>query len=125
MTKEHEMSISFSSARRLAAGAVGASAVAGAMLFGTLPEANAAPMPAPIPAWHGHGGHFGGHHGHFGGHHGFRGHHGHFRGHHRGFGRGHHWGRGHGHHWGRGHGGFGRHGGIGGVTRVTRVTRWW
>ena len=38
---------SLSSARRLAAGAVGASAVAGAMLFGATPVANAAPAPAP------------------------------------------------------------------------------
>jgi hypothetical protein len=41
------MSISLSSARRLAAGAVGASAVAGAMLFGATPAANAAPAPVP------------------------------------------------------------------------------
>jgi hypothetical protein len=61
------MSISMTSARRLAASAVGATAVAGAMLFGALPDANAAPMPAPIPAWHHHdGGHH--HHGHHGKH---------------------------------------------------------
>ncbi len=36
------MSISLSSARRLAAGAVGAAAVAGGLLFGALPAANAA-----------------------------------------------------------------------------------
>ena len=42
------MTISLSSARRLAAGAVGASAVAGAMLFGASPVVNAAP--AHIPA---------------------------------------------------------------------------
>ncbi len=42
------MTISLSSARRLAAGPVGASAVAGAMLFGATPAANAAP--AHIPA---------------------------------------------------------------------------
>jgi len=41
------MSISLTSARRLAASAVGASAVAGAMLFGATPAANAAPAPAP------------------------------------------------------------------------------
>src|SRR5271163_774688 len=41
------MSISLSSARRLAVSAVGASAVAGAMLFGATPAANAAPAPAP------------------------------------------------------------------------------
>lgn len=38
---------SLSLARRLAAGAIGASAVAGAMLFGATPAANAAPAPAP------------------------------------------------------------------------------
>jgi hypothetical protein len=42
------MSISLTSARRLAASAVGASAVAGAMLFGATPAANAAPA-APMP----------------------------------------------------------------------------
>lgn len=36
------MSISLPSARRVAASAVGASAVAGAMLFGAIPAANAA-----------------------------------------------------------------------------------
>lgn len=98
------MSISMTSARRLAASAVGATAVAGAMLFGATPAANAAPAVPPPAAvglhhvapasWHprpvrhgfGHGGY------------GRRG----FWGHHRGFG--HH--RGHGY----GHGGFGRHG---------------
>jgi hypothetical protein len=98
------MSYSLSSARRVAAGAVGATAVAGAMLFGATPAANAAPahMPAvvgpahvatapafiaPQPAWFGH------HHGGFGHHHHgfFRGHHrGFFGHHHRGFFRGHH-----------------------------------
>ncbi|MDT5276415.1 MAG: hypothetical protein QOE48_3914 [Mycobacterium sp.] len=56
------MSVSISSARRLAAGAVGASAVAGAMLFGALPAANAASVPAAqnagvthvAPVWWGH-----------------------------------------------------------------------
>lgn len=85
------MSYSLSSARRLAAGAVGASAVAGAMLFGATPAANAAPaqMPAvigpahvatapafiaPQPAWWGHR-HFGHHRGFFFHHHrGFFGH---------------------------------------------------
>ena len=43
------MSISVSSARRIAAGAVGASAVAGAMLFGAIPMAQAASVPAPAP----------------------------------------------------------------------------
>jgi hypothetical protein len=42
------MSISLTSVRRLAASAVGASAVAGAMLFGATPAANAAPA-APMP----------------------------------------------------------------------------
>ena len=42
------MSISLSSVRRIAASAVGASAVAGAMLFGATPAANAASaVPAP------------------------------------------------------------------------------
>ena len=39
------MSISLSSARRLAVGAAGASAVAGAMLFGAIPMAQAASVP--------------------------------------------------------------------------------
>ena len=43
------MSISLSSTRRLAASAVGATAVAGAMLFGAAPAANAAPA-VPPPA---------------------------------------------------------------------------
>jgi hypothetical protein len=41
------MSISLSSARRLAAGAVGASAVAGAILLPAIPMAQAASVPAP------------------------------------------------------------------------------
>ena len=44
------MSISLSSARRLAVGAAGASAVAGAMLFGAVPMAQAASVPVPAPA---------------------------------------------------------------------------
>jgi len=44
------MSITLFSARRLAVGAVGAGAVAGAMLFGALPMAQAASAPAPTPA---------------------------------------------------------------------------
>jgi hypothetical protein len=44
------MSISLFSARRLAVGAVGAGAVAGAMLFCALPMAQAASAPAPTPA---------------------------------------------------------------------------
>jgi hypothetical protein len=43
------MSISLSSARRLAVGAVGTSAVAGAMLFGAIPMAQAASVPATAP----------------------------------------------------------------------------
>jgi hypothetical protein len=43
------MSISLSSARRLTAGVVGASAVAGAMLFGAIPMAQAASVPASAP----------------------------------------------------------------------------
>ena len=43
------MTISLSSARRIAAGAVGAGAVAGAMLFGAIPMAQAASAPAPVP----------------------------------------------------------------------------
>jgi hypothetical protein len=42
------MSVSLTSVRRLAASAVGASAVACAMLFGATPAANAAPA-APMP----------------------------------------------------------------------------
>ena len=72
------MSYSLSSARRIAAGALGAGAVAGAMLFGATPAANAAPA-APIPAvvgpmhvappaFGGRGG-FWGHQGFLGGHH--------------------------------------------------------
>jgi hypothetical protein len=67
------MSYSLSSARRIAAGAMGASAVTGALLFGAAPAANAAPAAmgpahvatapafiAPQPAWWGHH-HFWGH----------------------------------------------------------------
>ena len=43
------MSVSLSSARRVAAGAVGASAVAGAMLFCVVPMAQAASVPATAP----------------------------------------------------------------------------
>jgi hypothetical protein len=43
------MSIFLSSARRMAIGAVGASAVAGAMLFGVMPLANAASTTAMAP----------------------------------------------------------------------------
>ena len=45
------LSTSMSSARRLAVGAIGAGAVAGAMLFGATPAANAASaVPAPTSA---------------------------------------------------------------------------
>jgi len=43
------MSISLSSAGRIAAGAVGVSAVAGAMLFGASTIAHTASVPAPAP----------------------------------------------------------------------------
>ena|SRR5271166_4511580 len=96
------MSYSLSSVRRIAAGAVGATAVAGAMLFGATPAANAAPayIPAvvgpahvatapafiaPQPEWWGHH-----HHGHRGGfwfhhHRGFFGRGTSFGHHHRGW----------------------------------------
>jgi len=99
--------ISLRSARNAAAGAVGAGALAGAMLFGGTPAAQAAPAPAPttgfavagphgpdiIPDRGGWGG--GGRGGDWG------------RG---GGGRG-GWGGGHGGGWG--HGGWGRGGGWG------------
>src|ERR1700758_693093 len=99
-----KMTISVSSAPRLAAGAMGASAVAGALLFGATPVTNAAPayIPAvqgpahfaPAPAKGGGGGHGWGP----GGGHGGWGHGGHGG-----------WGRGDGDHdwddWG--HGGWG------------------
>jgi hypothetical protein len=44
------MSISLFSVRRVVAGAVGASALAGAMLFGAMPLANAASTTAMAPA---------------------------------------------------------------------------
>ena len=45
------LSTSMSSARRLAVGAIGAGGVAGAMLFGAMPAANAASaVPAPTVA---------------------------------------------------------------------------
>ncbi|WP_445162439.1 hypothetical protein ACTXG5_03870 [Mycobacterium sp. Dal123C01] len=116
------------SIRGAAAGAVGASAVAGAMLFGGIPAAQAAPAPAPAtsfetvgphggaplgpgllpdrPGWgHGGGGHGGWGHGGFGRGGGFGHGFGHGWGHGGGFGRG--WGHGGwGHGWG--HGGFWR-----------------
>jgi hypothetical protein len=66
------MSISLSSARRLAVGAAGASAVAGAMLFGAIPMAQAASVPAPAPTATSGASHvapvfFGGHHHRHGG----------------------------------------------------------
>jgi hypothetical protein len=78
------MSISLTSAGRRAAGAVGASAVAGAMLFGATSIAQAAPPPGPGSSFQmsgphdvplrpgggggGHGGGGGGHNGGWGGH---------------------------------------------------------
>ena len=44
------LSTSMSSARRFAVGAIGAGAVAGAMLFGATPAANAAAPAVPVPA---------------------------------------------------------------------------
>jgi hypothetical protein len=61
------LSTSMSSARRLAVGAIGAGAVAGAILFGATPAANAASaVPAPTvggpyhvaPVWWGHHHHY-------------------------------------------------------------------
>ena len=97
------MAISTRTIRGAVAGTVGAAAVAGAMLFGGTPAANAAPAPTPgtsfaefgphgpgiAPTWGGRG--FGGGHGGFG---------------HGGFGRG-GWGNGG---WGHGGGGWGRGG---------------
>lgn len=131
------MLISMRSIRGAAAGAMGAGALTGVMLFGAIPEADAAPAPAPAtnfavsgfqagpggisdipqsPAFsptrwgHGGGGGFG--HGGFG-----RG----GWGHGGGFGRG-GWGRGG---WGRGGwgGGWGRGGGIFNHGRFFRP--WW
>jgi hypothetical protein len=104
--------ISLRSMRGAAAGAVGAGAVAGAMLFGGIPAAQAAPAPAPTsfdtagphggaplspgllperPGWgHGGGGHGGWGHGGWG----------HGGGWGRGWGNGGGWGHG----WGGGHG---------------------
>ncbi|MDT5343207.1 MAG: hypothetical protein QOE52_2391 [Mycobacterium sp.] len=66
------MSISLSSARRIAAGAVGASAVAGAILFGAIHMAQPASVPAPAPTAASGASHvapvfFGGHHHRHGG----------------------------------------------------------
>jgi hypothetical protein len=116
------MMISSRSLRNAAAGALGAGAVAGALMFGGAPVAQAAPAPThdssfavagphggagfipdrPGGGWGG-GGHGGGHGGGWGGHGGGWGGHG-------GWGRGGGWG-GHGG-WGRGGGGWG-HGGWG------------
>ena len=111
------MKVSLRTIRGAAAGTVGAAAVAGAMLFGGTPAAQAAPAPTPstsfaefgphgpgdIPAW-------GGGHG-FGGGHGGWGHGG--WGHGGGFGRGWGGGWGHGGGFGRGWGGGWGHGGWG------------
>ena len=110
------MSISLTPARRLTASAVGATAIAGAMLFGATPMAQAAPpgpgtsfeMSGPhgapgFPLRPGGGGHGGG---------GWGGHGGGWGGHGGGFGgRGGGWG-GHGGGWG-GRGGWGGHPGWG------------
>jgi hypothetical protein len=125
-----KMSISLTRAGRLAAGAVGASAVAGAMLFGGTPIAQAAPPLGPdtsfqmsgphgVPlrpgggggggghgggghggGWGGHGGGWGGHGGNWGGHGGNWG------------GHGGNWG-GHGGNWGGHNGWWGGHPGWG------------
>src|SRR5271168_5203037 len=98
------MLISLRSVRGAAAGAVGAGALTGAMLFGSIPAAEAAPAPAAtsfgiagplgdaplgpgvIPTRGGFGGHGGFGHGGFGGRHGgFGGRHGGFGGRHGGF----------------------------------------
>jgi hypothetical protein len=115
------MMLSLRTIRGAAAGSVGAAAVAGAMLFGGTPAANAAPAPSPstsfatvgphgpagisagpaIPSWGGHGG-----------------------GGHGGWGHG-GWGRGGGH-GGWGHGGWGHgwnHGGWGWFNRGWNP--WW
>jgi hypothetical protein len=116
---------SLRSIRGAAAGVVGAGAVAGAMLFGGIPAAQAAPAPAPATTFD-----IGGPHGGAplgpgilperpGGGHGWGG------GGHGGWGHG---GWGHGGGWGRGwdHGGWGRgwdHGGWGWGNRFWRP--WW
>lgn len=93
------MLISLRAVRGAAAGAIGAGALAGAMLFGGTPAAQAAPLPAPATSFESVGGapltpgfipdRPGG-------------------------GGGHGWGGGHGGGWGGGHGGnFGRGGGWG------------
>jgi hypothetical protein len=98
---------SLSSARRLAASALGASAVAGAMLFGATPAANAAPAPAPQSVGFAHVAPAGWHPAPVRG--GGRGQGGFGRGH-GGWGRGSGWGHGG---WGRGGGGGYRGGGWG------------
>src|ERR1700747_1442998 len=123
------MIISLRSVRGAAAGTVGTGALAGAMLFGGIPAAQAAPAPAPATSFetagphggaplgpgviptrpgggggHGGGGHGGG--GHGGGGHGGGGHGGGWG--HGGGGRGGGWGHGggvHGGGWGHGGGG--------------------
>lgn len=117
------MMFSLRSVRGAAAGAVGAGALAGAMLFTGIPAAEAAPAPAPAPAtsfaaFGPHGVPEGpgilpdrpGGHG-YGGGHGFGGH--------GGFGRGGGWGH---HGWG-GRGGYGR--GWGHHDPFFRHHRWW
>ena len=106
------MLISLRSVRKAAAGAIGAGALTGAMLFSGIPAAQAAPPSAPGTTFAMHGGGWGGG-GHSGGHswgHGGGGHVTNSRTLSWGGGRGGHvggWGRG-----GYGHGGYG-HGGHG------------
>jgi hypothetical protein len=117
------MMLSLRTIRGAAVGTVGTAAMAGAILFGGTPAANAAPAPAPstsfaefgphgpadIPSWGGHG--FGGGHGGGWGHGGFGrggGGWGHGGWGHGGWGRGGGWGNGWGHGggWGWGHRGW-------------------
>jgi hypothetical protein len=123
------MTISLRSIRGAAVGTVGAAAVAGAMLFGGTPAAQAAPAPTPGTSFatvgpHGPAGgdilpaRPGGGHGWGGGGHGWgggpgRGGWGHGGGWGRGGGWGHGWDRGGWGHGGWGHGGWGRGGNWG------------
>jgi hypothetical protein len=78
------MMISTRSVRTAAAGAVGAGALTGAMLFGGIPVAQAAPAPAPATSFATAGPHdvIPAHWGHHWWHHGW-GHHHHFLWHHQ------------------------------------------
>ena len=127
--------ITLRSIRTAAAGALGAGALSGAMLFGTIPAAEAAPAPAPVTNFVAsgaqggvpdapaitppeRGGYGGGGHGGFGGGHGGFGRGGGWGGH-GGWGRGGGFGRGWGGGWG--HGGWGR----GGFFRHQWWNWWW